>query len=135
MLGSKTPAGASPGGVILTAPRAWGGAGSPGAGFPPGSLQTVQHLPAHPATAKGSPAPRQLTLQPGSQLWAASQVPAAARRAPAAPVPSRDQPPCDRGRRQPRFPLPRCLVAPWHAKCSVWNFIFPLNALEEKERD
>lgn len=50
-------------------------------------------------------------------------------------VPSRDQPPRDRGRRQPRFPLPRCLVAPWHAKCSVWNCIFPLNALEEKERD
>ena len=34
-------------------PGARGAAGSPGAGFPPGPLRPVQHLPARPATAKG----------------------------------------------------------------------------------
>lgn len=44
------------------------GCGQPRAGFPPGPLRPVQHLPARPATAKGLPGPRELTLQPGSPL-------------------------------------------------------------------
>lgn len=130
--GAEMLVGASLGGVIPTAPMRGMVRASPGQdSSPPAHSSSVCSSCHH----QGFVGPRELTLQPGSRLWAASQGPAAARRALAAPGPSWDHPPCYRGWRQPRFPLPRCLAAPWHTKCSVWSCIFPLNALEEKERD